>query len=65
MIIFKISDFPCHEAKPFNCGRKCGRPLKCGHHLCDKECHEIPANEISDTKKVTKKFYPTPFKNMK
>lgn len=39
---------PCHNSKPFNCGRKCGRHLKCTHHLCELECHAIPENEKKD-----------------
>ncbi|XP_022200725.2 NF-X1-type zinc finger protein NFXL1 [Nilaparvata lugens] len=32
---------PCHKAFHTSCGRKCGRLLACGNHVCDKECHTV------------------------
>jgi NF-X1-type zinc finger protein NFXL1 len=40
----ETSDLPCYRAKPYPCGRECGRLLNCTHHTCKLECHELPAN---------------------
>lgn len=29
----------CGQAKPFSCGRQCLRPLDCGKHACQSNCH--------------------------
>ena len=36
--IFMLS---CFSAKQLNCGRLCGRNLKCGNHTCTLECHKV------------------------
>ena len=35
------SAWPCHSSKPASCGRKCGRSLACGNHVCERECHKV------------------------
>jgi len=37
----EIADFPCHEAKPASCGRRCGRNLPCTNHTCQRDCHRV------------------------
>ena len=37
----EIANWPCHEAKPSSCGRKCGRQLPCTNHTCQRECHRV------------------------
>lgn len=38
-------NLPCYRAKPYNCGSKCGRLLKCTNHKCSIECHHVEVNE--------------------
>ena len=45
----ETSDLPCYRAKPYSCGRACGRLLDCTHHTCKLECHELPANLASNS----------------
>lgn len=33
------SNIPCH-LNDISCGLKCGKPLPCGEHKCDKVCHK-------------------------
>ena len=33
--------WPCSEARPGPCGRKCGRSLPCGNHRCERDCHKV------------------------
>lgn len=33
--------WPCWNSKPGSCGRPCGRALKCGHHVCEQQCHAV------------------------
>ncbi|CAF0705787.1 unnamed protein product [Brachionus calyciflorus] len=49
----EISDLPCHTAKSFNCGRNCGRPLKCTRHHCELDCHSIPEDQKKDKSKTS------------
>lgn len=38
----EIALWACWDAKPnISCGRVCGRPLKCGNHVCEKTCHSV------------------------
>lgn len=30
---------PCSSARPFPCAAPCGRPLACGNHACQGQCH--------------------------
>lgn len=32
-------NIPCHQEE-VSCGQKCGKPLKCGMHTCNKFCHK-------------------------
>ncbi|XP_076351913.1 NF-X1-type zinc finger protein NFXL1 [Tachypleus tridentatus] len=34
-------NFPCSEARPWSCGKPCGRLLSCGNHSCPLECHTV------------------------
>ena len=45
----ETSDWPCYQAKSSSCGRKCGRSLSCGLHVCERSCHKVKnaPNEIS------------------
>ncbi|RNA28661.1 NF-X1-type zinc finger NFXL1 [Brachionus plicatilis] len=49
----EISDLPCHSAKPFNCGRKCGRMLSCTRHKCEYECHLILEKDKANKKEAS------------
>lgn len=31
----------CSEKRQYSCGRVCERPLSCGSHYCQRECHEV------------------------
>eukprot|EP01137_Pigoraptor_chileana_P034714 Opistho-2@27674 len=35
----EVVPMPCSEAREFDCGRACGKPLPCGNHTCDAGCH--------------------------
>ncbi|XP_066286715.1 NF-X1-type zinc finger protein NFXL1-like [Branchiostoma lanceolatum] len=37
----EISPLPCSQARPFPCGRPCGRRLTCTNHTCQKICHLV------------------------
>lgn len=37
----ETADLPCYEARPYNCGRSCGRKLNCGNHTCTLQCHTV------------------------
>ncbi len=37
----ETSKLPCYRAESYNCGKKCGRLLECGHHRCQIECHKV------------------------
>ncbi|XP_059151561.1 NF-X1-type zinc finger protein NFXL1-like [Physella acuta] len=37
----ETSDLPCFNVKPYSCGRKCGRNLACGNHVCQLPCHVV------------------------
>ncbi|XP_030765606.1 NF-X1-type zinc finger protein NFXL1 isoform X2 [Sitophilus oryzae] len=37
----ETSPWPCHLAKPSNCGRPCGRILRCTNHTCSLSCHVV------------------------
>ena len=49
-ILFQIGKFPCHEVRPYQCGRPCGRDLACGNHSCSLICH--PVEGTDDPRKV-------------
>lgn len=34
-------DCPCSESE-WSCGEVCGRPFACGHHSCERVCHDGP-----------------------
>lgn len=39
----EVKTVPCCAASvKISCGRKCGRPLSCGKHLCEQPCHDKP-----------------------
>ena len=40
-ISLQVSQFPCCEVREYSCGRRCGRRLACGNHLCERGCHTI------------------------
>ncbi len=42
---------PCYRSQPYNCGRKCGRKLKCTNHKCELECHK-QEEECEECEKV-------------
>ena len=33
-IVFQTGTFPCHQVRPYQCGRQCGLELACGNHTC-------------------------------
>ncbi len=37
----ETSAWPCFCAKPASCGRRCGRHLPCGNHVCERDCHRV------------------------
>ncbi|EDV19924.1 uncharacterized protein TRIADDRAFT_32641 [Trichoplax adhaerens] len=37
----EIQSFPCHQLRPYSCGRLCGRSLQCTNHTCSLECHIV------------------------
>lgn len=37
---------PCWDSKSMSCGRICGRPLKCGNHVCDLLCHAVDDKDL-------------------
>ena len=37
----EIADLPCHNSKPYSCGRLCGRKLSCTNHTCTRQCHRV------------------------
>lgn len=39
---------PCWDSKPRTCGRPCGRPLKCGNHICRTICHTVGGDDDDD-----------------
>uniref|UniRef100_A0A1B6MK23 PHD-type domain-containing protein n=1 Tax=Graphocephala atropunctata TaxID=36148 RepID=A0A1B6MK23_9HEMI len=44
----EVTNVPCYRARPYPCGRPCGRSLPCGNHTCGAACHEVnsaPNNE--------------------
>ncbi|KAK6976666.1 NF-X1-type zinc finger protein NFXL1 [Biomphalaria glabrata] len=43
----ETSEIPCSRVKPYSCGRKCGRQLSCGNHLCQLDCHKV--TDITDS----------------
>lgn len=43
----EVQNFPCSEVRPWSCGRLCGRPLPCGNHVCQLECHVIDSSDDS------------------
>lgn len=46
--LHETSDFACSEARPYSCGKQCGRQLVCGNHSCSLECH-IVTGSVNDT----------------
>lgn len=41
LCLVQVSEFPCCEVREYSCGRRCGRSLACGNHLCERGCHVI------------------------
>ncbi|KAG8271628.1 NF-X1-type zinc finger protein nfxl1 [Homalodisca vitripennis] len=37
----EVTNVPCYRARPYPCGRPCGRRLPCGNHTCSATCHEV------------------------
>lgn len=37
----EVTNVPCHRARPYPCGRKCGRKLLCRNHNCGHPCHQV------------------------
>lgn len=38
-----LNNVPCYNTKtPPSCGAKCGQPLPCGVHTCNRRCHSGP-----------------------
>lgn len=45
--------WPCWDNKSRTCGRPCGLSLKCGNHVCTKECHPVNVGDDDGTECMT------------
>ncbi|KAI7903173.1 uncharacterized protein BX663DRAFT_560725 [Cokeromyces recurvatus] len=48
----ELKNVPCYRESP-RCGRVCGKPLRCGKHICLKSCHNGPCLDEGEDCKQT------------
>jgi transcriptional repressor NF-X1 len=53
LLVMRCSRYHEDPRPSLSCDRKCDKPLSCGNHSCQQECHEGPCEPCAEMENVT------------